>query len=206
MIYIITELYNSMDKDKLRTLYVEKDLSTHAVARQLGCSQTNVRYWLKKLGISKNKRNIVDDPTGPRACTNCKVVKETTEFYYQSYKNGSKGRFGSWCKQCMNSQVVERQRKYKQLAIDYKGGKCQLCGYDKYPGALEFHHLDPTKKDVEASKFSRNPLEGAQREELDKCVLLCSNCHREVHGNVVMAPQVGLEPTTTSLTEKRSTY
>jgi len=81
----------------------------------------------------------------------------------------------------MSKQVIERQRKYKQQAVDYKGGKCQNCGYSKYLGALEFHHLDPTQKDFEMSKFTKSPLGDFAKEELNKCILLCANCHREAH-------------------------
>jgi predicted HNH restriction endonuclease len=76
--------------------------------------------------------------------------------------------------------TLERQRERKQEAINYKGGKCQLCGYDKYKGALEFHHIDPTKKDFALSAGRLTSLEKL-KPELDKCVLLCANCHREVH-------------------------
>ena len=81
----------------------------------------------------------------------------------------------------MNRQVVLRQRKYKQQALDYKGGKCQVCGYCKYQGALDFHHLDPSQKDIEMSRFSKFPLSEDGKKELDKCILLCANCHREAH-------------------------
>lgn len=68
--------------------------------------------------------------------------------------------------------------------IKYKGGKCQSCGYDKYYGALTFHHLNPTQKRYEwkQMKFIHRKL---IRKELDKCVLLCNNCHAEEH-----APQI----------------
>ncbi|MGF1565553.1 MAG: hypothetical protein ACFCUH_09310 [Flavobacteriales bacterium] len=47
----------------------------------------------------------------------------------------------------MNEQTIERQRKFKQLCIDYKGGVCESCGYNHYYGALEFHHHDLNEKD-----------------------------------------------------------
>lgn len=72
----------------------------------------------------------------------------------------------------------------KQKAVDYKGGVCKLCGYDKCIAALDFHHPDPTVKEGLKSHrtFERN------RTELDKCVLLCCRCHREIHAGVAICP------------------
>jgi hypothetical protein len=70
----------------------------------------------------------------------------------------------------------------KQKAVDYKGGACIACGYSECLAALDFHHLDPSQKEGYRTgalkahwSFERN------RPELDKCVLLCVRCHREVH-------------------------
>jgi len=62
------------------------------------------------------------------------------------------------------------------------GGKCVRCGYDKCMAALEFHHLDPTIKDTIISSDSIT-LEKAI-EESKKCILICSNCHKEFHANL----------------------
>ena len=79
-----------------------------------------------------------------------------------------------------NSYCIERWRQRKVKAVEYKGGKCEKCGYNKYPDVLEFHHLDPSQKEANWSKMR---LWGEKRllTELDKCVLLCANCHRETH-------------------------
>jgi hypothetical protein len=76
--------------------------------------------------------------------------------------------------------VAEARRKLKARAIAYKGGKCERCGYDRCPDALDFHHRDPTEKDfqVSAGAYRRWAL---MVRELDKCVMLCANCHREEH-------------------------
>tara|TARA_Y100000022_G_scaffold124448_2_gene107779 strand:+ start:6311 stop:6541 length:231 start_codon:yes stop_codon:yes gene_type:complete len=65
--------------------------------------------------------------------------------------------------------------------VEYKGGSCSKCGYDNYIGALEFHHLDPTQKDFTIAKVKLTTFGEKVEKELDKCVLLCSNCHREQH-------------------------
>ena len=63
--------------------------------------------------------------------------------------------------------------------IEYKGNKCEKCGYNKNIAALEFHHLDPNTKKFTLSDTHHNWEE--TKEELDKCILVCSNCHRELH-------------------------
>ena len=68
----------------------------------------------------------------------------------------------------------------KQRAVKYKGGKCQICGYDKCENALVFHHLDPKQKDFAIGQ--KYNLGWSQlKKELDKCILLCANCHAEEH-------------------------
>lgn len=73
----------------------------------------------------------------------------------------------------------EARRKLKARAVAYKGGKCELCGYSKSLAAMEFHHRDPGTKDFKVSGTHRRWE--AIRPELDKCTLLCANCHRELH-------------------------
>ena len=80
--------------------------------------------------------------------------------------------------------VMNWRNRTKQKLIEYKGGKCQMCGYDKpiwY--AYDFHHRDPEQKDftVSGKSWSLDRL----KKELDKCDLLCRNCHAEVHWDLV---------------------
>ena len=84
------------------------------------------------------------------------------------------------CRKCETQRTREYRQARKRHAIEYLGGKCQLCGYDKCIGALEFHHKDPTQKEFQLSKYLKNRNEVLHK-ELDKCMLLCANCHREIH-------------------------
>ena len=81
--------------------------------------------------------------------------------------------------------VSRRRRKIKTLAIEYKGGKCQLCGYYKFPGALELHHIDPKQKAFAIGQYGHSRSWMRVKKELDKCVLLCANCHREVAAGII---------------------
>lgn len=75
--------------------------------------------------------------------------------------------------------IVEIRRRLKVKAIAYKGGKCEICGYSKCPAAFDFHHVDPSVKDFGISGNTRSFEK--LRPELDKTMLLCANCHRELH-------------------------
>ena len=83
------------------------------------------------------------------------------------------------------ASVIKRRKKVKQMAIDYKGGCCEVCGYNKYNGALEFHHLDPNEKDFGLGEKGYCTSWVKVKSELDKCVMLCANCHREVHAGLI---------------------
>ena len=76
----------------------------------------------------------------------------------------------------------ERALTRKLELIAMRGGKCELCGYDKNIAALDFHHKDPsTKKFQLDSRHLSNTTVEEIIEESKKCILVCSNCHRELH-------------------------
>ncbi len=81
--------------------------------------------------------------------------------------------------------VSRRRRRIKEKAILYLGGKCQLCGYNKYQGALDFHHLDPLTKNFGIGGQGHSRSWERVKEELDKCILVCANCHREVSAGLI---------------------
>ena len=83
---------------------------------------------------------------------------------------------------CKNKWTqTEWLKRRKQKFVQYKGGTCEKCGYDKHHAALEFHHIDPSTKVLEVAAMVRTyGLEKIQ-EEIDKCILICSNCHRILH-------------------------
>ena len=85
------------------------------------------------------------------------------------------------CRKCSTESVQKRRDNLKIMAIEYKGGKCEICGYDKCYDALEFHHLDPNKKDFGISHKGYTRSWVSVKNELDKCILVCANCHREIH-------------------------
>jgi hypothetical protein len=80
--------------------------------------------------------------------------------------------------------VQARRKRVRRMAIELKGGRCQICGYNKCLGALEFHHLTADRKDFSISGRGYTRSWAIIRKELDKCMLVCANCHREMHSLV----------------------
>lgn len=81
--------------------------------------------------------------------------------------------------------VKKRRKKVREMAVAYKGGKCQCCGYDRCLESLEFHHLVRDKKNFGISAKGYTRSWKAIKEELEKCVMLCANCHREWHACLI---------------------
>lgn len=124
-------------------------------------------------GGHNTSKNPGSKPNNKR-CPRCRQELPREEFYQRS-----NGKSAGWCKRCNNEIGLHRQRETKRRAIEYKGGKCQSCGYDKCEAALEFHHRN-ADKEFSIAKSKRKKFD-CLKAELDKCDLLCANCHREAH-------------------------
>ena len=129
-----------------------------------------------------------------KICSTCGKEKKVNQFH--KHPMGRLGR-ASKCKDCRlqyNRKYVREHkdlarkwkrdwyRKVKQQAVEYKGSQCSVCGYDKCMAALEFHHLNPDEKDFNITQNIRKSTTlDSIKKELDKCILVCANCHREAH-------------------------
>lgn len=95
----------------------------------------------------------------------------------------SKGTVSYHCGRGQKQKTRDRaniwRNQVKDLFLKEKGGACQICGYNKCKAALEFHHLDPSKKDPKIKGELRSPR--FLREVKELCILVCANCHREIH-------------------------
>ena len=105
----------------------------------------------------------------------CLMCGETNpdKFYH---KNNMKTR----CKKCHTMSTHQKKRDLKVKAIEYLGGKCVRCGYEGVPAVYDFHHRDGETKEFSWGDFRTTSWE-ILKAEIDKCDLLCANCHREVH-------------------------
>ena len=107
----------------------------------------------------------------------CKVCKTTDPIRF--YRHKKSGRWHKLCRICDSERISNLYNKRKQKLVDYKGGRCQKCGYDKCLQALDFHHRDPNKKDTYS--LTKHKITDQILHELDECDLLCRNCHAEAH-------------------------
>jgi hypothetical protein len=115
------------------------------------------------------------------ATKTCKTHGET-EFVLE-------GRGYYRCKKCRMDRVAAQRRKNKLTLIREHGGRCIVCGYNRSPRALHFHHIDPTTKEFGLAHKSRGTRRIASlRAESLKCVLLCSNCHAEAEDGLIDGP------------------
>jgi hypothetical protein len=141
----------------------------------------NRRYCLQCSPYGKHNTKILTNKAvyvdGMKQCTCCNELKPITMFY-----NNKKTKH-SHCKSCLSNYYSARQRNLKAKAVQYKGGKCETCGYDKHQAALTFHHIDPSKKEFTISGKSTVGFNTIKK-ELDKCQLLCRNCHAIVHSSI----------------------
>lgn len=84
----------------------------------------------------------------------------------------------------LKKAVAERRRTLKLRAVSLMGGKCMLCSYDTHVSILDFHHVDPTTKSfgISSGGFSRSW--DSIYLEIQKCILVCANCHREIENGL----------------------
>ena len=122
-----------------------------------------------------------------KKCSTCQSIKPLADFY----KKGKSGRTNSLCKKCFNKFCQDRWVQRKKEMIELLGGKCCRCGYSKCYEALEFHHKDPATKNFDWKK-ARGVSYDKMVAEVNKCDLVCANCHREIHSTF----PAGFEPAT----------
>ena len=159
-----------IDKETLK-----EDLKTHGlygVRSRYGVTEGSIKYWAKIYNIE------IPPPCRYRGkyrekyskCSACKKEYKHTQL--------KKGKF---CNTCV-SKI--RRQKYKIMAVDHKGGKCEQCGYstnsENY-AAFEFHHHNEDKETAVGRILNRKWE--IIKKEVDKCQLLCSNCHRIIHSD-----------------------
>lgn len=119
---------------------------------------------------SRNNRRLENYDPEYKECTKCAEILPRSAF------SGTNGK----CNICVAIQQRQKRQKFKKICCDYLGGKCSNCAYSRCIAALQFHHEDPAHKDFEISRFRHNNFDKI-KQELDKCILLCSNCHAEIH-------------------------
>lgn len=133
-----------------------------------------------------------------KTCSQCGKELPLDNFSWKDKKNGIKQ---SECKECHKKYDKKHYKNNKKYYIDknkkrqemlkrwldeYKSNlKCKNCGED-YIYCLEFHHKDPNKKEIDISQTIRRGWSIKRiKKEIDKCIVLCANCHRKLHGGII---------------------
>ena len=135
-----------------------------------------------------------------KECGKCGLEKDESEFNIKSKKNN---KLHSMCKDCkriydrewylnnsrrrelLNEGGRRRVKRNGEFIRNYKMGKeCEICGYKKSYYALEFHHPDDDKK-YNIGQMKTNSIDTIKI-EIEKCMLVCANCHREIHHGVTI--------------------
>ncbi len=129
---------------------VQAGLSIAEIAEKVGRSKATVRHWLRRYGLKT---------AGARRTGETRAAKdEGLHVIVLSCRNHGKTEFvvssdGSYrCRRCRVESVSRRRRKMKRLVVAEAGGACCICGYRRYIGALEFHHVDPREKRLTLSR------------------------------------------------------
>lgn len=171
--------------DRLRRM-IEDGASIHGAAEELGVSYSTVRHRVRRLGLETRRMARLRESQQARengdnrARMVCPVHGEALFFKSPS------GPFR--CGKCRSDAVARYRRRVKRRLIERAGGACVICGYDRHPAALEFHHLDPKTKKFTLSRHGVTRGYAEAMREADKCALLCANCHAEVEAGVVELP------------------
>lgn len=165
---------------KHRILSLRNEGKTYnEIAKELRCSKGTISYHCGKFNIPDNR-----------------FSKERIEQYQKFYDSGKNLKETSFkfniSRQTLSKYIVQRsitkkikrdtknyRAEVKRKAVEYKGGACCICGYNTVLSALDFHHIDPTIKNYGISSGTKS-FESI-KDELDKCILVCRNCHSEIH-------------------------
>ncbi len=113
---------------------------------------------------------------GTRKCTKCKKDKNIEEFHFIKTEK----RYNSWCKVCLYQRQKNRWVELKKKIITVMGGKCCKCGYNKNDAALCIHHLNNKNKNFDWNQLRLRTWNIVEK-EINKCILVCCNCHAEIH-------------------------
>ena len=175
-------------EEKLLRQDVLLGLSVKELQNKYSCSRSTI-YYYKKLynlnGLSPNSKPRVAD-TGTKLCNECNLQKSITEFYSNGYTSKGTAKYKAKCKACSNTQRADLR---KALILEYISTRfntyaCVKCGCTGPYKFLDWHHSDPSIKEFTIGQIAISSEEQFFSElvpELEKCVLLCPNCHRLEH-------------------------
>lgn len=172
-----------IDRSALEPL-VELGLSHAAIAQRLEVPASRVRYWLDRYELETARTRV------RRANSECggargEIIERLCRWHgATAFKLRRDGAYR--CMRCAAESVARRRRRVKEILVAEAGGACRICGYNRHPAALEFHHLNPAEKEFTLSNQGVTRSLERARAEARKCVLLCATCHAEVEQGVAV--------------------
>jgi transposase len=172
-----------IDEETLARL-VSAGLTTRQIASRLNLSQSTVRHWLRRHGL-RTQRARPEDNHGERGVDKPRKTLVCPRHGSTDFGLDTRGIYR--CLRCRSEAVSRRRRRLKEILVAEAGGRCCICGYDRYIGALQFHHRDSAEKRFGVGERGLTRSLAEVRAEVAKCDLLCANCHAEVEGGIVTA-------------------
>jgi len=165
---------------------VERNLTLREMMMEFDRSMGTVRHWLKKYNLDVVRAWRLGEKRAAREAGDRHAILNCRHHGRTRFVLEGRGYFR--CMKCRQARVAEQRRKNKETLVREAGGRCALCGYDRYLGALEFHHKDRREKSFALSSRGCTRAISVLRAEAAKCVLLCANCHAEVESGVAEVP------------------
>jgi transposase len=170
-----------VDADRLRDL-IESGATIREAAAELSVGYSTVRHWLGRLGLETQivRRRRAEQKARANGAHGVRLVcPRHGRTIFVSRPDG-----GYRCGKCRIEAVGRWRRRVKQRLVQRAGGSCAICGYSRYHGALQFHHVDPSSKEFSISRNGTTRSYAEVRAEADKCALLCANCHAEIEAGI----------------------
>jgi transposase len=162
---------------------IEAGLTQAEMAKALGRCRMTVQRWLARYGLRTQAAQRIAEQRQARATGLATAELVCAKHGRTRCVIDGEGVYR--CRRCRVESVTRRRRRVKQTLAAEAGGSCFVCGYDRYAGALEFHHVDPSTKRATIGGLGGRAIARA-RLEARNCVLLCSNCHAEVEAGLVV--------------------
>ena len=177
-----------LERERLEGL-VKAGMTIAEIAAEVGRSKSTVRHWMRVFELrSRNARGRRPKSVW-RAAKNAGLLNARMVCRYHGETDFIlEGRGYYRCKKCRSERVARRRRDVKTALVAEAGGRCVVCGYDRWVGALQFHHVDPSTKEFHIALHGVTRSLERARAEAGKCVLLCANCHAEVEAGRIVLP------------------
>jgi intein-encoded DNA endonuclease-like protein len=174
----------------------KQGLSYQAIQRIVKCSKGTISKYCSNDDTAKRiqPKFTEEEIKVVKEYFNTHTTKETAKYFNTSHstiKNycGSKNKIitKTYDDYLLRHKLHKRKKRIetKQKCVDYKGGKCIVCGYNKCLKALDFHHTNPEEKDFTIAQNNTSFTFEKLKTELDKCVLVCNRCHTEIHEKLI---------------------